>query len=192
MAEQMPIMGGQEATQMIMQYEIDKKLKHTPIISVTANALKGDKERFLEAGMDGYIAKPIESAKLEEILNKFIPHQGEKMSFNIELPSYNNISAQEMASAIGLNIKHIPILVQSFTDESAGIIENLEVAIKAKDYEGISSHAHSIKGSSGNLKFMKMYELAKDMELCAKDAKEDYPYAEACASLKKAIQSISL
>lgn len=192
MDEQMPVMGGREASEKIMQYEIDHLLKHTPIISVTANALKGDKEEFLDAGMDGYIAKPIENVKLEEVLRKFLPHKGDSVSQITELPSYNNISAEEMASKIGLNVKHIPILVQSFIDESAGILEGLEGAIASQDYEAISGFAHSIKGSSGNLKFEELYELAKDMELSAKDKKEDYPYAEACASLKKAIESISL
>jgi len=192
MDEQMPIMGGQEASENIIQYEIDNNIKHTPIISVTANALKGDKEKFLEAGMDGYIAKPIENVKLEEILNKFMPHEEIKMSFNLELPSYDNLSAEEMAAAIGLNVKHIPILVQSFTDESVSILENLEAAIESKNYEEISGFSHSIKGSSGNLKFTEMYELAKDMELSAKEGNTDYPYAQACANLKKAIQSISL
>ena len=114
------------------------------------------------------------------------------MSLSLELPSYNNISAEEMAAKIGLNVKHIPMLVQSFTDESKGIMEQLESAVNAKDYAAISNAAHSIKGSSGNLKFNEMYELAKEVELSAKAVKEDYPYAQACASLKKAIGSISL
>ena len=192
MDEQMPILGGLEATEKILQYEIDNKLAHTPIISVTANALKGDREKFLEAGMDGYIAKPIENDKLEEVLSKYIQHQGENVSRNVELPSYNNLSAEEMASQIGLNVKHIPILVQSFTDESEKIMADLEAAIASKNYADISSYAHSIKGSSGNLKFTEMYELAKDLELSAKDGAEDFPYEEACASIKKAIESISL
>jgi CheY-like chemotaxis protein len=192
MDEQMPIMGGLEACEKIIQYEFDNNLNHTPIISVTANALKGDKERFLEAGMDGYISKPIENDKLEKVLNQFIPHEGENMGQNLELPSYNNLSAEEMASKIGLNVKHIPILVQSFTDESAGIMQQLEEAISAMDYDAIANAAHSIKGSSGNLKFVELYELAKDVELSAKDKKADFPYAEASASIKNAIESISL
>ena len=154
--------------------------------------MKGDKERFLEAGMDGYICKSIENDKLEKVLNQCIPHKGEHVSQNLELPSYNNLSAEEMASKIGLNVKHIPILVQSFTDESIGILHGLEEAISTMDYDAIANTAHSIKGSSGNLKFVEMYELAKDIELSAKDKKADFPYAEACASIKKAIESISL
>ncbi len=192
MDEQMPVMGGVEAAAKIMEYEHSNRLKHTPIISVTANALKEDRERFLAAGMDGYIAKPIESAKLEEVLSEFIPSRGEKVSQKLQLPSYANISAEEMASKIGLNVKHIPILVQSFIKESQGLIEQLEAAIAAKDYDRISNVSHSIKGSSGNLKFTEMYELAKEMELSAKDRKEDYCYADACESIKTAIGTISL
>ena len=114
------------------------------------------------------------------------------MSQKLELPSYADINAEEMAAKIGLNAKHIPILVQSFIDEGVQIISSLEAAIGQKDYTEIGNTAHSIKGSSGNLKFDAMYELAKEVELSAKANKEDYPYEDACASLKNAILSIKL
>ena len=55
----MPEMGGVEAAEIIRTLEKNQQLKRTPIIAVTANALKGDKERYLAAGMDGYVSKPI-------------------------------------------------------------------------------------------------------------------------------------
>lgn len=55
----MPLMGGVEAAEIIRTLEKNQQLKYTPIIAVTANALKGDKERYLAAGMDGYVSKPI-------------------------------------------------------------------------------------------------------------------------------------
>jgi hypothetical protein len=55
----MPEMGGVEAAEIIRTLEKNQQLQRTPIIAVTANALKGDKERFLAAGMDGYVSKPI-------------------------------------------------------------------------------------------------------------------------------------
>lgn len=192
MDEQMPVMGGLEAANKIAEYEKMHKLKHTPIVSVTANALKDDEKRFLAAGMDGYVAKPIDSFKLEEILNKFITRKEEEMSQKLDLPSYDNINAEEMAAKIGLNVKHIPILVQSFIDESTQIMDALEAAIAKKDYAEIGNTAHSIKGSAGNLKFDEMYELAKEVELSAKASQEDYPYVAACASLKNAISSIKI
>lgn len=110
----------------------------------------------------------------------------------MELPSYANLDAENMAAKIGLNAKHIPILVQSFLAEGATIMTQMTEAVNSKDYEKISLTAHSIKGSAGNLKFDAIYELAKEVELSAKDSKADYSYEEACVSLKKAIDSISL
>ncbi|MEA3353903.1 MAG: ATP-binding protein [Campylobacterota bacterium] len=72
MDENMPNMNGIEATKHILEYEKENDLIHTPIIALTANALKGDKERFLAAGMDEYLSKPIKKDKLSEILSKFL------------------------------------------------------------------------------------------------------------------------
>lgn len=114
------------------------------------------------------------------------------MSQNLELPSYSNISAEEMAIKIGLNVKHIPILVQSFTEESKTLLEQLKSAIDKHNYQEIGNIAHSIKGSSGNLKFDAMYELAKELEHSAKTERSEYPYLPVYESLKTAIESISL
>ncbi|WP_292658845.1 ATP-binding protein [Nitratifractor sp.] len=69
---QMPVMNGVEATHEILEYEEDEEVPHVPIIALTANALKGDRERFLSEGMDEYISKPIETSELIYILNKFL------------------------------------------------------------------------------------------------------------------------
>ena len=72
MDENMPKLDGIGATKKIIEYENINKLKHTPIIALTANALKGDRERFLEAGMDEYLSKPVDRKKLIAILSEFI------------------------------------------------------------------------------------------------------------------------
>ncbi len=72
---QMPVMDGIEATHEILDYEEDEELAHVPIVALTANALKGDRERFLGEGMDEYITKPIETTELLYILNKFLSHK---------------------------------------------------------------------------------------------------------------------
>ncbi len=64
MDENMPVMNGTEATKLIRMYEAENGMQPTPIIALSANALKGDKERFLEAGMDEYLAKPIDINEL--------------------------------------------------------------------------------------------------------------------------------
>ncbi len=72
---QMPVMDGIEATHEILDYEEDEGAKHIPIVALTANALKGDRERFLGEGMDEYMTKPIETTELLYILNKFLSHK---------------------------------------------------------------------------------------------------------------------
>jgi len=73
---QMPVMDGVEATHEIINYEEEENLEHTPIVALTANALEGDRERFIEEGLDDYIAKPIKTSELLFILKKFL-HQAE-------------------------------------------------------------------------------------------------------------------
>jgi len=72
MDENMPNMGGMEATKVILKLEKEQNLKHTPIISLTANALQGDKERFLQAGFDDYLSKPIEPNILIPTIAKYL------------------------------------------------------------------------------------------------------------------------
>jgi len=69
---QMPVMDGLEATRKIRDKEEKSKIGRTPIIAVTANAMKGDREEFLEAGMDDYLAKPIKRRTLEEVIGRVI------------------------------------------------------------------------------------------------------------------------
>ena len=71
MDENMPNMNGIEATKHIREFEKEKEMT-TPIIAVTANALTGEKERFLEAGMNDYISKPIEHDELQRVLQKYL------------------------------------------------------------------------------------------------------------------------
>jgi two-component system, sensor histidine kinase len=72
MDENMPIMNGIEATDEILKIEKKLNASHTPIIALTANAIKGDRERFLAAGMDEYITKPADKKKLSTVLKEFL------------------------------------------------------------------------------------------------------------------------
>ena len=73
---QMPEMDGMEATAAIRQHEKNTEL-HTPIIALTANAMKGDREKYLASGMDGYLAKPIRPLELDELLESHMARRME-------------------------------------------------------------------------------------------------------------------
>ncbi len=74
MDENMPNMGGTDAARQIAKIEKERGQVHTPVISLTANALKGDRERFLEAGFDDYLSKPIDPVYLKRAMKRFLPY----------------------------------------------------------------------------------------------------------------------
>ena len=72
---QMPVMGGIEATHEILAYEEKQRKHHIPIVAVTANALQGDREKYLNEGMDNYLSKPIALDKLRTLLLEYFSHK---------------------------------------------------------------------------------------------------------------------
>ncbi len=75
MDENMPNLNGIEATKTILKLEKERGLTHTPIVALTANALKGDREKFIEAGMDEYLTKPVSKEKLAKVFEQFLLNQ---------------------------------------------------------------------------------------------------------------------
>jgi signal transduction histidine kinase/DNA-binding response OmpR family regulator len=70
---QMPIMGGIEATEAILAYEKEEGLAHIPIVALTANALQGDREKYLRVGMDDYVSKPIKIEQIRHVIHRHCP-----------------------------------------------------------------------------------------------------------------------
>ncbi|PHS38164.1 MAG: hypothetical protein COB07_09050 [Sulfurovum sp.] len=72
---QMPVMGGIEATGKIMEYETTHRKHHVPIVAVTANALEGDREKYISEGMDNYLSKPIELDQIKLLIEEYVSHK---------------------------------------------------------------------------------------------------------------------
>ena len=72
MDENMPNMTGLKALEQILEYEKENQLAHTPVIALTANVMQEDKDRFKDAGMDDFLAKPIDTKELERVFKKFL------------------------------------------------------------------------------------------------------------------------
>ncbi len=114
---QMPVMDGIEATHEIINYEVEEKLQHVPIIALTANALTGDRERFLEQGLDDYIPKPIENNELLYILKKFLKPKNEDE--NMESSSTEVLEIDNNKTEVSKNntIEKLSILEEEKTDK---------------------------------------------------------------------------
>ena len=116
---QMPIMDGVEATHKILEYEKETKQKHIPVVALTANALQGDRERFLAEGLDEYISKPIKITELLYILNKFIPE-----SHHIEITE----ETQDKES-----IGDISVLIQKSSPEEKEVLHTQNIQTMGSD-----------------------------------------------------------
>ena len=103
---------------------------------------------------------------------------------------YSNINYEEMAVAIGLKSKHIPMLIGSFLEESVSILDALQESVTAKNYEQIKSNAHAIKGSAGNLRFNEVYEMSKEVEFAGANVIEDFDYEGYVTAIKSAVGTI--
>jgi len=98
----------------------------------------------------------------------------------------------EVARNIGLKPEHWPMIIKLFHDESSKIITMLQEAIESKNYEDIKLHAHSIKGSAGNLQFKEISKMAEDIESASENRDTDFQYNTHVESIKKLILTIPL
>jgi len=116
---QMPVMDGVEATHEIINYEVEEELPHVPIIALTANALNGDRERFISEGLDEYIPKPIETNELLYILKKFLEPKTEK---EIEITKHNN-SKKVLEDSSEISILEPTDMLEEVSTEGLIILE---------------------------------------------------------------------
>jgi CheY-like chemotaxis protein len=162
---QMPVMDGFAATAVI------RKNKHTlPIIAVTANAIAGDRERCLAAGMNDYLSKPFTHAKLREILERWLPppKPGQPDEPAINSDAAPTIEHQAWDAIRALQRKGQPdVLAKVMTlylDSSRTLMEALRQAVPAQDASAVREAAHSLKSSSATLGAIVLAEHCKELE----------------------------
>ncbi len=142
---QMPEMDGFEATARIRARE-KGTAEHQPIIAMTAHAMKGDRERCLEAGMDGYVTKPFRRADLFEALAA--------VSRPAQSPNGEQTQSFDLNTALEIvegNRELLIELVHLFREESPRQLADLGQAIARGDAGGVALHAHSLKGPLNSL-----------------------------------------
>lgn len=183
MDENMPNMSGTAATQKIREIEEEKRLEPTPIVALTANALKGDRERFLQAGMNDDISKPIKKDKMLSVLHHYLSvekplTENETSSKEISPDESNSetttINIQALADKMGYDPEDIEVMLGMFLNKIDEQLALIKEAIAKDDTETIFNTAHAIKGSSGNIGLDAIYEVAKVLESAAReDQKSD-------------------
>ena len=205
---QMPEMDGLTATRKIRESELQTG-SHIPIVAMTAHAMKGDKERCLQAGMDAYITKPVSSVGVEEtIAGIFIvenkaeqkaenkAEQAAEHKIHVLLPvpePRRSSSAWDPTKALEKVDGDEPLLrelIQIFLDEIPQQMANLQVAIEVSDFDKVERAAHRLNGELRCLGLTDAAENARELERLGEE-RAIQPAAKVFAMFSEQLSAIS-
>ena len=153
---QMPEMDGIEATRRI---RLDPRFASLPIIAMTANAMNGDQEAFLGAGMNDYVPKPIDRHTLLEALRRQVSRtavaevpEGAPGAAPSTMPgALAGVDMQGAYERLGVSRETLERLLARFAEGLPRGLAVLEAAVAARDHDAVRLHAHSLSGSAGTL-----------------------------------------
>lgn len=175
---QMPVMDGYQATSLIRMGKAGSCYSRIPIISMTANAMKGDREKCLEAGMSDYLSKPVDELLLRKMLLRWL--QGEKApepmaaSAPDESPQQLVVWDREQAlKRVRGKPERLATLIAIFTEHTTEKLAELKIAVAHGNLKEVKNIAHSIKGSAGNLNGLRLQKVSQELELAAHEVNMD-------------------
>ncbi len=172
---QMPGMDGFQTTQAIRSMHKGRAL-HTPIIAVTANAMKGDRERCIEAGMDDYLSKPIKPANLSDVIAKWIKARPAEDKMQKPLPPSGILDHVSLDENAPLDLEHFNFmfedstkeemqeLIDLFNEQALLSIDSLEKNCLDGPQEEWKKSAHKLKGSAANMGAVYLSKAAETAE----------------------------
>jgi CheY-like chemotaxis protein len=184
---QMPEMGGLEATQLIREKEKSTG-GHLPIVAMTAHAMHGDRERCIAAGMDGYLAKPIDPKSflqtVEGISQQVTQSETGGQESEAREGSTDQASAGRGAGGRALDVtallewfsgnrKLLRSIVKTFRDDCPQMMARIRSALAANDANLLADAAHALKGSVGNFGPTAALDTIREMEKIARQGKLD-------------------
>ena len=166
---QMPEMDGYEATAEIRRSE-ESRGHRTPVIAMTANALEGDREKALEAGMDDYVSKPVKPEELEATLERWISREEEDASTATAEEDIIATSEGPLDRAVIEGLLELggagllSELSGMFLDDAPSSLAVLREAVEGDDAPSVARAAHALKGSAGNMGAKGMASICAELE----------------------------
>jgi two-component system sensor histidine kinase/response regulator len=169
---QMPEMDGMEATAAIRARE--RVLgSHLPIIGVTAHAMKGDRERCLEGGMDGYVSKPVRPDLLFSELARLVPGAAGHGTEPNPAPAVTNgeptaaLDRRALLDRVEGDMELLGDIIELFKEDSVRQLAAIRDAIDKKQPDLLRRAAHTLKGTCGNLGVTEAAATALELEKLA-------------------------
>jgi len=171
---QMPEMGGFEATAAIRRQE-ESTGRHIPVVALTAHAMKGDRERCMAGGMDGYLAKPVQRDELREVIQQLAGGRARADAAVRE----QGVAGDEagLLKRFAGDRKFLRGMVRIFLADAPKRLAEIRRAIEQRDPEALRIAAHTLKGSTANFVGKQAVEAALQMEMMARE--QDLTDAEA-------------
>ncbi len=173
---QMPVMDGYTAT---LEIRKDPSFTHLPIIAMTANAMSGDRDKCLEAGMNDHLAKPIDPQALYQTLAHWIEPTGKKTvestplpsaDVPVEMPRLPGFDLDAALARMGGSVQSYRRTLGRVIESEADAVERLRTAAAAKDYGEATFIAHTLKGVCGNIGASFVVPCAESLETLFSDA----------------------
>jgi HPt (histidine-containing phosphotransfer) domain-containing protein len=146
----MPHMDGHELARRLRAAEADRGALRTPIVAVTANAVKGEGERCLVSGMDAYLVKPVSIERLRAILERWLPLQAEGSIDNRADQSQRSaaIDRNVLGAWLGEDRAAIDALLAKFRETAVEAEREINGASRAGDFAKLAAVAHKLKGAA--------------------------------------------
>lgn len=181
---QMPEMDGYEATRRIRREEGMKSSNRVPVVAMTANAMKGDRERCIDAGMDDYIAKPLRTSDFQAVMERYFPG-AEPSARNAEPADDGTAPAPEADSVFMVDEvlgrlqgdrEIVGIIVAQFIESTEGELRAIEEAMRRGDRARSRLLLHTLKGAAATVGAEELSRLSAALE--AAEREKDYGQLE--------------
>ena len=174
MDQMMPIMDGIETAEQIRRLP-QKDKRNVPIVALTANAIRGSREMFLEKGFQDYLSKPMNINLLENILIKYLPdefiHFVDKEDPNLKVSKNITIAGVDTQAGIknyNNSVSRYVQVLKYIYDDGEAQIERMERMIKNEEFEQYTFETHALKGLALGVGANALAEKSKDLEMAVR------------------------
>jgi len=174
---QMPEMDGFAAAQLIRKTEAERSREtgtseRVPIVALTANAVKGDRQRCLDAGMDAYLSKPVDAAALLEIMETLLAQydrigQSPAAFSTTKTADLSAIAFEELIDRCVNNRLVAARVLEKFSDSAPRELERIRTAMRNVEANEVARAAHLLRGMAGSVSATRVAELAALLETAA-------------------------